>query len=134
MKKLNFLLAVCLITITLHSMAPANGLHEPNEELYKQEIEKLTKQLEKIVLMPHEKNSLIHKLISYFRQEPTISILNNKKTEVLYCSIIHSYHKLLKDPKKIRIDNEPLAQMFQEQVLGKILLHKNQLIIRENYR
>lgn len=134
MRKINIVLFVCLFTNHLYNNDQINGLIVPNGELYKHEIKTLNKQLEKTVLMPHEKTNLIRKLVSYFNPKLTTPALNNKKTEVLYGSIIQSYHKLLKDPKKIKIDNEPLARQFQEQVLGKILLHENQFIIRENTR
>jgi len=132
MKKINFLLVICLFTGQLLTNNLINGMQEPNEEIYNQEIEKLDKQLEKTVFQRQEKSNLLGRLLHYFDPERPAPRLNTKRTEVLYGSIIQSYHKLLKDPKKIKIANEPLAQKFQEQVLGKILMHKNQLIIREN--
>ena len=130
MKKINLLYSACFFVVTSYCTIPITISPDPSEELYAQEIEKLTKQLEKTVLLPHEKKGLLLKLTNYFRPKTASPVLDNKKTEVLYGSILQSYHKLLKNPKRIKIADEPLAQKFQEQVLGKIILHENKFIIK----
>jgi hypothetical protein len=115
----------CLYGQSMYGVSP--------EALYNQEIERLSQQLEKTSFLPSEKRNLIYKLTNYFSNETTraLPVVDNKKTDVLYGSIIHSYHKLFKDSKNPRTTTEPLAKQFQEQVIGKLWLHKNNLYIYE---
>lgn len=116
MKKI--LCAFCMLITCFNTIQSFSQLQN---EIYNQEIEKLSTQLKQTAFLPQEKRDLIIKLTNYFNNEDG-PVVDNKKTNVLYASIIRSYYKLLRISKS-------LAENFQDQVIGKIWRHKNNFFI-----